>query len=185
MNATDKLIETFASKLSSLGLPIREEDNKTRMELSEAKLPRRLPQSFAWFLSRYSFPACDLAGSALFGWESASTAYIEEALAPKGSLSELLIPAGYVQIGQPDTGSFDAVCFDLNEPRQNRECRIVNVDQERSSATGGFASPLNCRPVLSNWSRACFLARCLTSLTKTQMRRCCEAQLYSANEFRS
>ncbi len=79
---------------------------------------------------RYSFPACDVAGISLFAWESDSSAYLEEASAPKGSLSELLIPAGYVQIGQPDTGSFDAVCFELKEQRQNRECRIVKVDHE-------------------------------------------------------
>ena len=70
-------------------------------------------------------------GTSFFGWESASSSYIEEAAAPKGSLSELLIPAGYVQIGRPDTGSFDAVCFDLNDQRRNRECRIVRVDHEQ------------------------------------------------------
>lgn len=130
MNATDKLIENFASRLRSLGVPIREEDNKTRLELLEGKLPKRLPQSFGSLLSRYSFPAFDVAGILLFGWERASIAYIEEVATAKDSLSELLIPAGYVQIGQPETGSFDAICFDLNQKCQNRECRIVQVDHE-------------------------------------------------------
>jgi hypothetical protein len=130
VNATDKLIEAFASKLKSLGVPIREDENKIRLDLLQARLPKRLPQSFASLLARYSFPACDVAGISFFAWESDSSAYLEEASAPKGSLSELLIPAGYVQIGQPDTGSFDAVCFDLKEQRQNRECRIVQVDHE-------------------------------------------------------
>jgi hypothetical protein len=130
VSATDKLIETFASKLGSLGVPVREEDNKTRLEALEGKLPKRLPQSFASFLSRYSFPTFDVAGISLFGWESDSIAYIEEASAAKDSMSELLIPAGYLQIGQPDTGSFDAICFDLNDQRQNREYRIVRVDHE-------------------------------------------------------
>jgi hypothetical protein len=48
----------------------------------------------------------------------------------EGSLSELLLPAGYVQIGRPDTGNFDAICFDLNAAKQNRECRIVRADHE-------------------------------------------------------
>jgi hypothetical protein len=130
VNATDKLIEAFASKLRFLGVPIREDENKARLDLLEEKLPKRLPQSFASLLSRYSFPSFDVAGISLFAWKSDSSIYIEEASAPKGSLSELLIPAGYVQIGRPDTGSFDAVCFDLNEQPQNRECRIVNVDHE-------------------------------------------------------
>jgi len=131
VNATDKLIEAFAAKLRSLAVPTREEDNKTRLESFEGKLPKKLPQSFASLLSRYSFPAFDVAGISLFGWECASNAYTDEASAAKGSLSELLIPAGYVQIGQPDTGSFDAICFDLNHKCQNREYRIVNVDHEQ------------------------------------------------------
>lgn len=130
MNATDKLIQSFVSQAWSLGVPIREEDNKARLELLGEKLPKQLPQSFASFLSRYSFPPFEVAGISLFGWESASSPYIEEASAARGSLSELLIPAGYVQIGRPDTGNFDAICFDLNEKSQNREYRIVRVDHE-------------------------------------------------------
>jgi hypothetical protein len=69
-------------------------------------------------------------GISLFGWDSDSNPYTEEASAAKGSLSELLLPAGYAQIGRPATGDFDAVCFDLNEHTQNREYRIVQVDHE-------------------------------------------------------
>ena len=131
MNATDKLIEAFASKLMSLGVPIREDENKTRMDLLEAKVAKAVAaivRLVSW--RRVLFLPCDVAGISLFAWQSDSSLYIEEASARKGSLSELLIPAGYVQIGQPDTGSFDAVCFDLKEQRQNRECRIVQVDHE-------------------------------------------------------
>jgi len=128
--ATDKRMESFAWKVKALGVPIREEDNKSRLGRFEEKLPKRLPQSLASFLSRYSFPVFDVGGISLFGWDSNSNAYTEEASAAKGSLSELLLPAGYVQIGRPDTGDFDAVCFDLNEHNQNREYRIVQVDHE-------------------------------------------------------
>jgi hypothetical protein len=65
----------------------------------------------------------------------------EEASATKGSLSEVLLPARYVQIGRPDTGSFDAICFDSNEPAQDREYRIVQVDHEE---------------ILCNWKDTCF-----------------------------
>ena len=129
-SATNKLIESFASKLRSLGVPIREEDNQSRLRLFEEQLPKRLPPSFTSFLSRYSFPPFDVGGISLFGWESDSNAFAEEACAAKGSLSELLLPEGYVQIGRPDTGDFDAVCFDLNSHKQNREYRIVRVDHE-------------------------------------------------------
>jgi hypothetical protein len=128
--STDKLIESFAAMAQGLGVPLRKENNQARLEAFEAKLPRRLPTSFASFLSRFSFPAFDVLGISLFGWESNSNSYTEEACAAKGSLSELLLPAGYVQIGRPDTGDFDAICFDLNDQNQNREYRIVQVDHE-------------------------------------------------------
>jgi hypothetical protein len=128
--ATDNLINSFAAMLKQHGVPIREEDNKSRLELFERELPKRLPQSFESFLSRYSFPAFDVLGISLFGWDSDSNPYIEEASAAKNSLSELLLPAGYVQIGRPDTGDFDAICFDLSKPAQNREYRVVQIDHE-------------------------------------------------------
>lgn len=127
---TGTLIESLVSNLNASGLPIRAENNTNRLDSLNAKLPRRLPQSFESFLSRYSFPSFDLAGITLFGWESDENLYTQEAAAAKGSLSEVLLPRGYLQIGRPYTGSFDAVCFDLNERGQNRECPIVQVDHE-------------------------------------------------------
>jgi hypothetical protein len=123
-------MDSFAAMLKYRGLPIRGEDNATRLLALEEQLPKRMPQSFESFLARYSFPEFDVLGVTLFEWESDSNKYIVEASAPKGSLSELLIPAGYVQIGRPQSGSFDAICFDLNQQAQNREYRVVQVDHE-------------------------------------------------------
>src|ERR1700731_1396998 len=113
MSNTDRLIDSFAAMVKSRGVPIRPDDNASRLRMFEEKLPKRMPQSFESFLSRYSFPAFDVLGITQFGWDSDSNPFIEEASAAKGSLSELLIPAGYVQMGRPDTGDFDAICFDL------------------------------------------------------------------------
>lgn len=134
--STDDLVDAFAAKIKAFGVPILPEDNILRFALFESKLPKRLPASFASFLSRHRFPSFDVLGISFFGWESDSSSYIVEASAPKGSLSELLLPNGYVQVGQLDTGSFDAVCFDLNQKSQNRECQIVQIDHE---------------DILSNW----------------------------------
>jgi hypothetical protein len=129
-NATDRLIDSFVSKVKASGIPIQPENNIQGLNELEAKLPKRLPQSFASLLSRYSFPSFDVGGISLFAWDSASNEYSAKAGAVKGSFSELLLPAGYVQIGRPDTGIFDAICFDLNTRRQNREYQIVEVDHE-------------------------------------------------------
>lgn len=112
-----------------MGLPIRREDNTSRLQELEAKLPKRLLLSFTSLLSRYSFPSFDIGGISFFGWEVAHTEFSERAPA-KGSLSELLLPSGYIQVGRPDTGNFDAVCFDLNTPKQNGEYRMVQANHE-------------------------------------------------------
>src|SRR4029077_7849459 len=122
--------DSFAAMVKDRGVPIRSEDNASRLRMFEDKLPKRMPHSFESFLSRYSFPAFDVLGITLFEWNSDLNKYIVEASAPKNSLSELLLPAVCVQIGRPDTGDFDAVCFDLNHQAQNREYRVVQVDRE-------------------------------------------------------
>jgi len=123
---TDELVDAFASKLKAQGVIIRRDDNTLRLQDLEAKLPKRLPQSFESLLSRYSFQSFDASGISFFGWGPGSAVASRQ----KGSLSELLLPAGYFQIGRPDTGSFDAICFDMSMRKQNREYRIVLADHE-------------------------------------------------------
>jgi hypothetical protein len=126
------LADAFALQLEAQGVTIRREDNASRLEDLETLLTKRLPPSFGSLLSRYSFPAFDAFGISFFGWGPASTELLEVASPPKGSLSEALLPAGYFQIGRPDTGSFDAICFDMNTKAQNREYRIVLADHEET-----------------------------------------------------
>ncbi len=129
-SVVDQVVSSFAALLKDRGVPVRVQDNTPRLADLERRIPKRLPESFASFLSRYSFPPFDVLGVSIFGWDSELNEFMQEAAGPKNSLSELLIPAGYVQIGRPDTGNFDAICFDLNRHSQNREYRIVQVDHE-------------------------------------------------------
>jgi len=84
--ATDKLIDSFAAMVRDHDVPIRAEDNKSRFELFEQKLPKRMPQSFESFLSRYSFPAFDVLGITLFGWDSDSNKYHRRSLSAQEQL---------------------------------------------------------------------------------------------------
>ena len=124
---TKQLADAFASKFE---VAIRSGDNSQRLRELESRLPTRLPPSFESLLSRYSFAPFDASGISFFGWGPPSTELYDVAFRRRGSLSEFLLPAGYFQIGRPDTASFDAVCFDLNTPKQNREYRIVLADHE-------------------------------------------------------
>jgi hypothetical protein len=124
---TELLVDTFATKFK---IAIRPEDNSSRLGILESKLRKRLPRSFESLLSRYSFSAFNASGISFLGWGPASMELLAVASPQRGSLSELLLPKGYFQIGRPDTGSFDAVCFDLNTRKRNREYRIVLADHE-------------------------------------------------------
>lgn len=127
---TDQFAEAFALKLKTAGVPIAEEDGRVRFAELEAQLKKRLPVSFGSFLSRYSFPSFEVGGISFFSWQRETDQYTAEASSKRGGLSELLLPAGFFQIGRPDTGDFDAVCFDLNRTRQNREYPIVRISHE-------------------------------------------------------
>lgn len=129
----DDLINSFAAKLKAAGVPIQPEDNALMLGRLEQALPKRLPQSLEHFLSRYSFPRFDVCRVTLFGWSSGLEVndYFDVASAKDGSLSELLLPGGYFQIGRPDTGGFDAVCLNLNvKEAEHREYPLVVADHE-------------------------------------------------------
>jgi hypothetical protein len=64
----EELVDAFVSRLEAHGATIRPDDNTLRLRDLEAKLPKRLPQSFESLLSRYSFPAFDASGISFFGW---------------------------------------------------------------------------------------------------------------------
>lgn len=87
MSTTDQLIESFEAMVKYRGVPIRGEDNTTRLLMLEGQLPKRMPNSFESFLSRYSFPAFDVLGITLLEWESDASKYIVGSI----SAQELLV----------------------------------------------------------------------------------------------
>lgn len=76
---TDQRIDSFVAMVKGRGVPIRAEDNASRLRMFEEKLPKRMPQSFESLLSRYSFPAFDVLGITLFDWEPDLNKYTAEA----------------------------------------------------------------------------------------------------------
>jgi hypothetical protein len=130
-NASDQLIDLFVARLKASGVAVRQEDNSSRLTQLQAKLPKRMPQSYESFLSRYSFVPFDTGGITLFGWDSTSAVDIDMIPLAERDMSKELVSAGFVQIGQLETRSYDPICFDLNSQRNNRECRIVQADHEQ------------------------------------------------------
>jgi SMI1 / KNR4 family (SUKH-1) len=127
-----QLVDQFAGKLSSSGVQINQIDSAPWIEVFERKLPRSLPSSFRLFVTRYSFECFDLGGVTFFGNTGRTNNGDDLVVASLGDkyLSETLLPAGYIQIGQPETGDYDPICFDTNKPAQNREFPIVRINHE-------------------------------------------------------
>ena len=109
------------------------ENRKVLVESFEEKLPRCLPNSFRDLLYRYTFPPFDAAGVSFFAW-SDDPEYTQDdlrhALFADEILSRVLLANGYVQFGRPDTGDYDAVCFDTNQNVGSNEYSIVRVEHE-------------------------------------------------------
>src|ERR1700758_923325 len=97
---TSQLVDAFAAKFKPA---LHAEDNSSRLRELEGNLPTRLPASFELLLSRYSFSHLCVSGLSFFAWAPTSAELFEVGPPQKGSLSELLLPAGYFQIGRPDS----------------------------------------------------------------------------------
>jgi len=97
----------------------------------EAKLPSRLPPLFLSLLSRYIFLLFD-AGPLTFFANTGEDIYDEFSLAVFRDevLSEQMLAAGYLHFARLDTGSYDPICFDTNNPSGNGDYRIVQIDHE-------------------------------------------------------
>ena len=134
MAKVDQLVDRFAAKLSSLGVTqMTEIKGAPWIEDFEKKLPKALPRSYRSLATRYAFRSFDLRGITLFGNSGVSKDsagdLVVASLADK-HLTDTLLPSGYVQIGRPDTGDYDPICFDTNRSKQNREFSIVRIDHE-------------------------------------------------------
>jgi hypothetical protein len=129
----DHIIDGFAEALGSRGIDIHRVEAPRWVTEVESALPKGLPRSYQSLIRRYSFPAFELDGVMLFGnTESGNESDLASHVRPdKGTLQEVLLPAGYVQIGRPDTGDFDAICFDTNVKVNNREYPVVRIDHEQ------------------------------------------------------
>jgi hypothetical protein len=54
------------------------------------------------------------------------------AITQDAHLTKALLSAGYIQFGKGPDVEYDAVCFDLNSRKKNRERTIVKIDHEES-----------------------------------------------------
>lgn len=93
----------------------------------EQKLPMRFPPSYDSFISRYIFPAFEFGPVFLFGNTGSEIhSELKDKIFRDKAIADQLLPAGYLQFGNPHEGNYDPVCFDTN----NNQYPIVQIDHE-------------------------------------------------------
>jgi hypothetical protein len=97
----------------------------------ETTLPLRLPPSFRSLILRYRFGPFRASGIAFFGNRGDN----DRDDLVVGSLSDPVLARvsqqhGFVQVGRPDTGTYDPVCFDMRRRSKDGEAPLVCLDHE-------------------------------------------------------
>ena len=126
----DGIIDRFVARLSLEGTYFERILSAPWIESFEERLPEKLPRSFASLVKRYRFPSFVFGGVNFFSnlgtggdEELVRAVFRDPCLA--GTLSSC-----FIQIGRPDTGSYDLVCFDARH-RRGGEYPMVVLDHEQ------------------------------------------------------
>ena len=92
----------------------------------------RLPGLYRSLVTRYIFPAFSAGGIRLWANTPEGTANGEFRCSHIGfaPLAYDLLTKGYLQFGNPETGDFDPICFDLNSVGSTIDCPILRFEHE-------------------------------------------------------
>jgi hypothetical protein len=112
---------------------IKRYENIYWVENLETQLPWAFPESFRSLIKRYIFPHFEFAPIQFFGNTPEAKAELWElrtGIFKDKSLSKCLLEHGFIQFARPDTGDYDAICFDTNSKGRCSEYSIVRIDHK-------------------------------------------------------
>ncbi|KFN41342.1 SMI1/KNR4 family protein [Arenimonas oryziterrae] len=111
---TDSQVIEITEHLQILGFPLEHAVDCPWLAKLEASFGRRLPEPYRSLLEFYRFRAFDVPGFESFSnLGDGSDEDITVAPFKDPAVRDWLIPRGFLQIGRPDTGSYDPVCLDM------------------------------------------------------------------------
>lgn len=122
----DKVVQQLITQCANYCIS---SDNTIRIATLEAKMRLRFPRTYRRFLTHYDFDAFAWGGIDFFGNTGSGEFDLSQRLFSDPALSPFLLQQRFIQIGQPDTGHYDPVCFDLNQ-RRGGEAPLVLLDHE-------------------------------------------------------
>lgn len=119
--------KTILKLVESDLLVIEPVDRSEQVATLEEKTGHRFPRSFRQLLSNFQFLSFELGGIEFFGNDPDG---LPQKLFSDPVMSEVLLKNKLIQVGRPDTGSYDPVCFNLAKVR-GQETELVIVDHEQ------------------------------------------------------
>ena len=129
--APDDVVDRFVDKLSVDAIQINRISSAPWISAFEKDLTFRLPKSYASLVRRYRFDPFERGGLRLFGnLGDGSREDLVSAAPSDPFLWKPLAAAGLLQIGRPDTGSYDPVCLDSRRMKSGSEYPLVQLDHE-------------------------------------------------------
>ena len=103
----------------------------------ERQLPFRLPPSYRSLIARYRFPSFQCSRVTMFGnLTGQERDDLVIASTRDSTLSSVIRRSGFLQVGRPETGSYDPVCFDLRNRAKSNEAELVQLDHEEILING-------------------------------------------------
>jgi hypothetical protein len=126
-------------------------DNSAHVAALAERLPARLPPSFHYFVSNYSFPAFEVGELMLFANTGQRMRFeLSERIFADPYMSPALLKAGFIQIGNPFFYNYDPVCFDTTSAKS--EYPIVQLDHEVALQSGGIKVVKQIAPSFINFA---------------------------------
>jgi len=127
----DADVDAFVRRQMAVGLEFTPISDAPWIARFEATLPSRLPPSFRSLFRRYRFAPFRVSGIEIFGNRGGDH---RDDLAIASLSDPVLLSVtrqhGLIQVGRPDTGAYDPVCFDMRRRSKDGEAPLVCVDHE-------------------------------------------------------
>ena len=137
---TDAKIDAFVRRQIAAGRKFVPISDPPWIAAFETKLPSRLPPSFRSLILRYQFGPFQLSGIAFFGNRGDND---RDDLVVASLCDSVLVRVcqqdGFVQVGRPDTGTYDPVCSTCVVGRRMARPRSCASPTRRSWSMSAFA----------------------------------------------
>lgn len=131
MKNTDSIVDKFAAKLAQEGIKISQSKEINWIDRVMSILPAKYPPSFTSLIMRYTFDEFTADKIAFFdNHGTADSSELITAIPKDKFIFNTTTANGFLQFARPSTGSYDPLCFDIRNRRNDKECPIVRLDHE-------------------------------------------------------